>query len=62
MFLLTGAGILVSTSLALLIGFGRGPQSLPPLYFGYLISVVLAYSLLVALVKKLFVRKYKELI
>jgi len=61
-FLLTGAGILVSTSLALLIGFGRGPQSLPPLYFGYLISVVLAYSLLVALVKKLFVRKYKELI
>jgi len=61
-FLMSGAGILVSTSLALFVGFGRGPQQLPPQYFGYLAVALLAYSLLVSLMKKPFVRKFKELI
>lgn len=61
-FLLTGAGILVSTCLALFLGFGNGPQPLPLSYFAFLLAAVTAYSLLVGVVKKLFVRKYGELI
>ncbi len=61
-YLLTGAGILVSTALALFVGFGAGPQRLGLLYFAYLAAVVVLYSLLVALVKKVFVRKYGDLL
>lgn len=61
-FLLSGAGIVVSTVLALFIGFGSGPQPLGQQYFAYLAIVVVTYSLLVALVKKAFVKKYGELL
>ncbi len=61
-FLLTGAGILVSTSLALFLGFGAGPQPLPVLYFAYLLFAVFSYSLLVAFIKKIFIKKYGELL
>ena len=61
-YLLTGAGILVSTALALFIGFGSGPQPLDPLYFAYLAAVVVLYSLLVAFAKNAFVKKYGELL
>ncbi|HUM82563.1 MAG TPA: magnesium-translocating P-type ATPase [Lachnospiraceae bacterium] len=61
-FLLSGAGILVSTCLAVFLGFGTGPQHLPLTYFLYLLSAVAAYSLLVAAVKKIYIAKYGELI
>ena len=61
-YLLTGAGIVVSTALALFIGFGSGPQPLGPLYFVYLGAVVILYSLLVAWVKNAFIKKYGELL
>ena len=61
-YLLTGAGILVSTALALFVGFGSGPQPLGPPYFAYLAAVVVLYSLLVARAKKDFVKKYGELL
>ena len=60
--LLTGAGIVVSTALALFVGFGSGPQPLGSLYFAYLAAVVVLYSLLVAWVKNAFVKKYGELL
>ena len=61
-YLLTGSGIVVSTALALFVGFGSGPQPLGPLYFAYLAAVVVLYSLLVAWMKNAFVKKYGELL
>jgi Mg2+-importing ATPase len=61
-YLLTSAGIVISTALALFIGFGNGPQPLGYTYFCYLACVIILYSLLVALVKKAFVKRYGELL
>jgi len=61
-YLLTSTGILVSTVLALFLGFGSGPQPLGSIYFAYLAGVIVLYSLLVAVVKKFFVAKYGELL
>jgi len=61
-YLLTGAGIVVSTALALFVGFGSGPQPLGLPYFAYLSIVVILYSLLVAWAKSSFVRRYGELL
>ena len=61
-YLLTSTGILVSTVLALFLGFGSGPQPLGSTYFAYLAGVIVLYSLLVAVVKKFFVAKYGELL
>jgi Mg2+-importing ATPase len=55
---LSGLGILISTLLACVIGFGNGPQPLPLSYFVYLLLVIVLYSLLVSLIKKAFIRKY----
>jgi len=61
-YLLTSIGILVSTGLAIFLGFGSGPQSLGFTYFAYLAGVIMLYSLLVMVVKKYFVSKYGELL
>ena len=59
---LSGLGILISTLLACVIGFGNGPQPLPLSYFVYLLLVIVLYSLLVSLIKKAFIRKYGSLL
>ena len=61
-YLLTAGGILISTGIAVLVGFGQGPQPLEILYFVYLIIVILLYSVTAALAKNAFVRKYGELL
>ena len=61
-YLLTSIGILVSTGLAIFLGFGSGPQPLGFTYFAYLAGVIMLYSLLVMVVKKYFVSKYGELL
>jgi len=61
-FLLTGMGIIVSTALALFVGFGAGPQRLGAVYFLFLLAVIILYSVLVSFVKKSFVKKYGELL
>jgi len=61
-FIMSGAGILVSTSLAVLLGFGSGPQPLPPVYFLYLAAAVVSYAFLVGAVKQAYVRKYGNLL
>ena len=59
---LSGLGILASTLLACVIGFGAGPQPLTVFYFIYLLAVVILYSLLVSIVKKRFLQKYGSLL
>jgi len=61
-YLLTAGGILISTGIAVFVGFGQGPQPLEILYFVYLIIVILLYSVTAALAKNAFVRKYGELL
>ena len=39
-----------------------GLCALPPLYFAYLALIVLGYMVLVTLMKKLYIRKYHELL
>jgi len=61
-YALTAGGILVSTCLAVFLGFGSGPQNLNILYFTYLAVTVILYSLITAIAKKFFVKKYGELL
>ena len=59
---LPSMGIIVSTALALFVGFGAGPQRLGAVYFLFLLAVIILYSVLVSFVKKSFVKKYGELL
>ncbi len=61
-YVLTFSGIILSTMLAIFVGFGAGPQKLNFPFFIYLIVVIILYSILVALAKKSFVKKYGELL
>jgi Mg2+-importing ATPase len=61
-YLMSAGGIIVSTLLALFVGFGNGKEPLNWIFFIYLIGVLIFYILLVTLVKKIYIRKYKELI
>lgn len=63
LMLLTCTGIAVLTVIPF-TGIGRsiGLAPLPGLYFAYLIPCIIAYMLLVTCVKKLYVRKYGELL
>ena len=61
--LLTFAGIIVLTIIPFIpFGASIGLAPLPKIYFLYLTITVVLYMALVTVVKKLYVRKYKELI
>ncbi|MEI7667952.1 MAG: hypothetical protein WCI62_03060, partial [Erysipelotrichaceae bacterium] len=60
----------VTTSLLLLgtllpftpIASALGLASLPPIYFAYLFMTVTCYMILINIVKKIYIKKYKELL
>ncbi len=63
MALFTSCGILVGTLLPyspLNKQFGMTP--LPPVYFAFLAAVILCYITLTTVVKKIYIRHYKELL
>ena len=61
--LLTMLGIAVVTLLPFtLLAAPLGLSALPPVYFGYLALIVLGYMVLATLMKKLYIRKYHELL
>lgn len=62
-FALTFSGIALLTIIPFTpLGGFLGLTSLNPLYFLFLIGIVAAYIVLVTLVKRIYVRKYKELL
>jgi Mg2+-importing ATPase len=61
--LLTTAGIAAGTSIPYTpLAQYLKMSPLPPQYFAYLGAIIMGYMLLVTVVKKIFVRKYKELL
>jgi Mg2+-importing ATPase len=62
-FLLTFAGIAVLTSIPFTpFGAAIGLVALPAVYFGWLALTVVLYMVLVTAFKKIFVRRYGELL
>lgn len=60
---LTFMGIFVLTAIPFTpLGTAIGLTALPAIYFAYLAAIVLAYMCLVTIVKKIFVKKYSELL
>ncbi|OTN86461.1 hypothetical protein A5819_003295 [Enterococcus sp. 7E2_DIV0204] len=61
--LVTSIGILVGTVLPFTrLGASIGFAPLPGNYFFYLIPTIIAYLLLVTVIKKIYMRKYQELL
>ena len=61
--LLTMLGILILTIIPFTpVGHSIGLASLPMVYFAYLIAIVFGYMVLVTIVKKLYIKKYGELL
>ena len=61
--LLTMLGIAVVTLLPFTpLAAPLGLSALPPVYFAYLALIVLGYMVLATLMKKLYIRKYHELL
>ncbi len=61
--ILTSLGILIATVIPFtFIGERIGLSSLPWYYFGYLVLFILGYSLLITLMKNIYVKKYKTLL
>lgn len=60
---LTFMGIFVLTAIPFTpLGTAIGLTALPAIYFAYLAGIVLAYMCLVTIVKKIFIKKYGELL
>jgi len=61
--ILTTLGILTGTILPYTpVGSALGMLHLPPVYFGWLILTIFLYMLLVTILKKVYIRKYGELL
>ncbi|MGL4992278.1 MAG: cation transporting ATPase C-terminal domain-containing protein, partial [Sarcina sp.] len=59
----TGLGIMIGTLLPYTsLGKGLGMVELPPIYFAFLIGIVALYIILVTIMKKIYVRRFKELL
>ena len=63
--------VIISTVIALIIGivipytnFGEtiGMTSIPVIYFLYLIGIIFAYMMVVTIIKKIYIKKYGELL
>jgi Mg2+-importing ATPase len=59
----TTIGILVGTIIPYTpFGLKLGMYPMPPIYFAWLLLTIVGYMLLVTLIKKLYIRKYGELL
>ena len=59
---MTTLGIALGTVLPYVLGSMLGMHPMPGYYFGYLVATIILYMVLATVVKKLFVKRYKELL